>query len=250
MSETLPAPPTPAEADLRGMSYMPFKGDRAFSSTTWIAATAEGRCAALRLWWHAFAKEVPAGSLPDDDRLLAEYAGYGVALKAWAKVKAQAMRGWFKCSDGRLYHTVVAEVVAEVWPERVKHRLQQEKWREKKRRKADISPESSPGKQDGFPENSPGKSLLRERERDNPPPPRRNSRALGTNPRALAPKPAAPNGSGEHLSHDPPAGMRHAASTREYIEYMREKTGDPKLDTGDWRLSRWQFVPIDWKVSG
>jgi hypothetical protein len=44
--------------------------------------------------------------------------------------------------------------------------------------------------------------------------------------------------------------MRHAASTGEYVEYMREKTGDPKLTHGDWRLSKWQFVPIDWKATG
>jgi hypothetical protein len=30
-------------------------------------------------------------------------------MKTWKKVRAGALRGWVKCSDGRLYHPVVAE---------------------------------------------------------------------------------------------------------------------------------------------
>src|SRR3990167_9356625 len=102
MSDDLPLPPSPAEADLRGNDWMPLFGDIAFASVTWITASSEGKVAALRLWWHAYAHEIPAGSLPADDALLAAYAGYGVALRAWRKIKPQAMRGWFKCSDGLL----------------------------------------------------------------------------------------------------------------------------------------------------
>lgn len=244
-----PSPPTPAEADLRGMPYMPFKGDRAFTSTTWVTASPEGRCAALRLWWHSFAKEVPAGSLPEDDRLLAEYSGYGVAVKAWLKIKAEAMRGWFKCSDGRLYHNVVAEVVAEAWAKRADYEAAREKWREKKRRQRGLSPDTSPGTNSNVPEKSPGKTLLSEEKRsESPLPPKTNPRHRGTNPRALAPRPvSAIVASTEHQSVEPPAGMRHAATTNEYVEYMREKHNDPKLSFGDWRLSKWQFVPLDWK---
>jgi hypothetical protein len=49
-------PLVPPEVDLRGMSYMPLFGDRLFKSTTWIEASCEARCAALQLWWHAFAR--------------------------------------------------------------------------------------------------------------------------------------------------------------------------------------------------
>lgn len=127
------SPMTPAECDLRGMPYMPLFGDRLFGSATWIAASPEARCAALRLWWRAFAHEVPAASLPNDDVLLADYAGYGVAVKAWRKVKAQAMRGWSLCSDGRLYHRTVAEVALEAWSQRKRNREKQARWRNKDR---------------------------------------------------------------------------------------------------------------------
>jgi hypothetical protein len=55
-----------------------------------------------------------------------------------------------------------------------------------------------------------------------------------------------PGGPAPPPSVDLPAGMRHAKSTAEYVAYMREKTGDPKLENGDWRLSKWQWVPKDW----
>lgn len=127
----LPDPPVPADVDLRGMDFIPLYGDRLFKSTTWLKSGHEARCAALRLWWHSFAHEVPASSLPDDDYLLAEYAGYGEVVKAWLKIKPQAMRGWKLCSDGRWYHQTVAELALEAWKGRVKNREKVRKWREK-----------------------------------------------------------------------------------------------------------------------
>lgn len=122
MTEKLPAPLVPAEVDLRGYEFMPLYGDRLFNSATWIAANYEARCAMLRLWWHSYAKEVPAGSLPDNETFLASYAGYGEAVKAWSKVKAAAMRGWKLCADGRWYHPVTAEIALESWAGRQEHR--------------------------------------------------------------------------------------------------------------------------------
>lgn len=122
MSDARPDPLVPAEVDLRGYEFMPLYGDRLFKSETWIGGSPEAKIAALRLWWQAYAHETPAGSLPDSDTLLADYAGYGVALKAWQRVKPQAMRGWVQCSDGRLYHKVVCEIVMTAWAERVKAR--------------------------------------------------------------------------------------------------------------------------------
>ena len=61
--------------------------------------------AAVLLWcvaWH----QVPAASLPNDDRLLARYSGTGAL---WRKVKAEALRGFVECDDGRLYHATIAE---------------------------------------------------------------------------------------------------------------------------------------------
>jgi hypothetical protein len=92
-----------------------------------IAAVSSGdefRCAVL-LWcasWH----QVPAGSLPDDDIVLSQYAGFGRVVKEWKKVRPGALRGWVKCQDGRLYHPVVSEKANEAWQGRVKYREKKE----------------------------------------------------------------------------------------------------------------------------
>jgi len=110
----LPAPLTPPECDLRDFAFMPLEGRRLLSSETWILGTPEERCAALALWiesWH----QVPAGSLPDDDRVLAHLSQTGAR---WSTVKAHALRGFVKCADGRLYHPVIAEKACEAWDKR------------------------------------------------------------------------------------------------------------------------------------
>jgi hypothetical protein len=115
VTDKLPDPLVPADVDLRGYEFMPLYGDRLKKSETWIMASPEGKVAALELWWHSYAHEVPAGSLPDNERLLAQYAGYGAAVRAWAAIRDEAMRGWIICSDGRYYHRVVAELAIEAW---------------------------------------------------------------------------------------------------------------------------------------
>ncbi len=132
---SLPDPLVPADVDLRGFEFMPLFGDRLFKSETWISASADAKVAALRLWWHSYGHEVPAGSLPDNDGLLAEYAGYGVMVKAWKKLKAQAMRGFVLCSDGRWYHPLIAELAIDGWKERVRNREKQRAWRERNQSK-------------------------------------------------------------------------------------------------------------------
>lgn len=111
-------PLVPPEVDLRDYDYIPLYGDRLFNSDTWTLCDADEKVAALRLWWRAWHEE-PAGSLPDNDRLLADRAGYGVAVKAFLGVKENAMRGWIQCSDGRLYHPVVASIALDVWKARL-----------------------------------------------------------------------------------------------------------------------------------
>lgn len=131
MTQETPDPFTLPDVDLRGLEYMPLYGDRLFGSVTWLRASPEAKVAALRLWWHAYAKECPAASLPDDDALLAEYAGYGVAIKAWLKIKNAAMRGWVKCTDGRWHHKVLAEVAKEAWIFRKRARDRKRDWRKR-----------------------------------------------------------------------------------------------------------------------
>lgn len=132
MTEPLPAPPLPATVDLREFSYMPLDVARLRDSDLAALETAEAFRAAVLLWaaaWH----QIPAGSLPDDDRILAKLAGFGRVLAEWRKVKDGAMRGFVKCSDGRLYHQVVAEKALDAWRSRLEHRWTNDKAAEKKR---------------------------------------------------------------------------------------------------------------------
>lgn len=117
MSE-LPEPLVPVEVDLRDFREMPLELERLFASDTWVLANPEEKVAALHLWcksWH----QQPAGSLPDDDRMLAHLSA--TALR-WKKLRVHALRGWVKCSDGRFYHPVVAEKVLRAWKVKLEQR--------------------------------------------------------------------------------------------------------------------------------
>ena len=101
----LPDPLTPLECDLRSYTWMKIDITRLLTSETWIMGTAEQKVACFTLWaksWH----QVPAGSIPDHDAMLAHLSEAGAA---WKRVRDHALRGWIKCSDGRLYHPIVCE---------------------------------------------------------------------------------------------------------------------------------------------
>lgn len=113
-----PAPLTPHDCDLRDFPFMPVETDRLLKSETWIEGSGDERAAAISLWlqsWH----QVPAGSLPNKDEVLAHLA---ITAK-WKKLKPHALRGWLLCSDGRLYHPVVCEKVLEAWIEKLLNSL-------------------------------------------------------------------------------------------------------------------------------
>lgn len=114
MSDVLPDPPVPEEADLKDFGFTPIFRARLFGSAFHARSTDAEWRAGVTLWLKSW-DQVPAGSLPDDDIDLCRLAELGRDLKTWRKVKAGAMRGWKKCSDGRLYHAVVAEVVIHAW---------------------------------------------------------------------------------------------------------------------------------------
>lgn len=97
---------------------MPVETDRVLKSETWIMGSGDERAAAISLWfqsWH----QVPAGSLPQKDEVLAHLA----VCSKWKKVKVHALRGWVLCSDGRLYHPVVCEKALEAWIEKLLNSL-------------------------------------------------------------------------------------------------------------------------------
>lgn len=122
---TLPAPLTPAECNLQDFAFMPLDVARLRDSDMAAYESPEACWAAVLLWsaaWH----QVPAASLPDDDRFLAKAAGYGRVVKEWANVREGALHGWIKCADGRLYHPVVAEKALESWKAKLNHQWKKE----------------------------------------------------------------------------------------------------------------------------
>lgn len=127
----LPNPLTAAECDLRDFAFMPLDVVRLRDSDIAALSTAEEFRAAVLLWcasWH----QVPAASLPDDDRVLAQLAGYGRVVTEWRKVRTGALRGWVTCADGRLYHPVVAEKARDAWAAKHEQRYKTECARIKK----------------------------------------------------------------------------------------------------------------------
>ncbi|WP_395406272.1 DUF1376 domain-containing protein [Pseudoduganella sp. UC29_106] len=130
MSE-LPAPLTQPDCDLTDFPFMPLQIMRLRRSKAWLLAKRNPALAfyMVNLWtasWH----EVPAASLEDDDDVLAEFAMCD-PIK-WDKLRGKVMHGWIKCSDGRLYHPIVAEKAVEAWDAKTDQRWRTECARIKK----------------------------------------------------------------------------------------------------------------------
>jgi Protein of unknown function (DUF1376) len=114
-------PLTPPNCDLRDFGFMPLDVRRLLTSDTWLEAADDPRLghALICLWceaWH----QVPAGSLPDNERVLARLAMCD--REEWTRIRDRALKGWLRCCDGRLYHPVVAEKVLESWIEKLGQR--------------------------------------------------------------------------------------------------------------------------------
>ncbi len=110
----LPEPLVPAEVDLRDFSWMPIEVHRLRRSKAWLICKRKPELCfyMLNLWtaaWH----DTPAASLEDDDDVLADLAM--CEPSKWQKVREHVLRGWIKCSDGRLYHPVVADLARGAW---------------------------------------------------------------------------------------------------------------------------------------
>ncbi|MFL5134734.1 MAG: DUF1376 domain-containing protein [Microvirga sp.] len=120
-NDTSAEPLTSSDCDLRDFAYMPLDVRRLLTSDTWLEAADDPKLGhvLICLWaeaWH----QVPAASLPDNDRVLARFAMCDGP--EWHRLREQALEGWRHCSDGRLYHPVVAEKALEAWLERLMHR--------------------------------------------------------------------------------------------------------------------------------
>lgn len=115
------SPLVPSVVDLRDFPFMPVDIVRLLGSEFHTRANDSEWRAGVTLWMRSY-HQVPAASLPNDDDALCRLADLGRDLKTWRKVKANALHGWIECSDGRLYHKVVAEKALEAWLEKLAQR--------------------------------------------------------------------------------------------------------------------------------
>lgn len=113
-----PEPLTPPDCDLRGLPFMQLDVSRLVDSDMFALSTGEEFKAAVALWCKSWL-QIPASSLPNDDRVLAHLSGAG---SRWSRIKEMALRGWVLCSDRRLYHPTVAEKARHAWESRMRQR--------------------------------------------------------------------------------------------------------------------------------
>jgi Protein of unknown function (DUF1376) len=137
---SIAAPLVPADCSMRGLEYMPLMTERLRRSRTWLRAKRRPELGfyLMNLWSASWA-QVPAGSLEDDDDVLAEAAMCDPDV--WLEVRAEVLRGWLSCSaDGRLYHPVVCQIATGVWTARQEFRASTAKARAAKARKHGREP--------------------------------------------------------------------------------------------------------------
>jgi len=142
----LPEPLTGPEIDCTGLSSFMLNTERLLGSELVASFSHEVIGAALLLWCRAW-KQRPAASLPDDDRILASFAK--LPLKRFRRLREEVLHGFIKCSDGRLYHRVLADEAIIAFDRRMKHREKvaqttnrQKRWREAQKRQETATSEN------------------------------------------------------------------------------------------------------------
>lgn len=95
-------------------------------SDTWALASAPVKPWLLMLWAVAW-EQVPCGSLPSDDELIA--ARLGLDLESFMTMKRVLLRGWWLAEDGRFYHDVMVSRVSAMLEKKDKDRARKAGWR-------------------------------------------------------------------------------------------------------------------------
>jgi uncharacterized protein YdaU (DUF1376 family) len=97
--------------DVRCLPYMPLQIERLRKSKAWLRCKRRPEMAfyLMNLWMRAW-HEVPAGSIEDDDDILADAAM--CSPEVWTSIKADVMQGW-ETRDGRVFHSTVTEIATD-----------------------------------------------------------------------------------------------------------------------------------------
>ena len=143
MSQELPAPLLAPEVDCSDLDGFMLNAERLMSSELLALHGNEIVGAALLLWCRAW-KQRPAARLPDDDRVNASFAR--LSLAKFRQVKEAVMRGFIKCSDGRLYHRFLAAEAAKAYEKKLQHQKKRaadakrlKEWRESNRETPNVA---------------------------------------------------------------------------------------------------------------
>ncbi len=106
--------------DVQCLPYMPLEIERLRKSKSWLRCRRQPELAfyLMNLWMRAW-HELPAGSIEDDDDVLADAAM--CSPERWAEVRQQVLEGW-ELRNGRLYHHVVTELATEAFGKLRKNR--------------------------------------------------------------------------------------------------------------------------------
>jgi hypothetical protein len=125
---TVPDPAYPAETRAKGWKFT-LDYERMEQSDTWALTPPEVRPWLLMLWLTAW-KQMPCGTLPNDDTLVA--ARIGMPAREFAAWRDVLMRGWVLHSDGRLYHATITEQVLSMIEKRQTEAERKKAWRDRK----------------------------------------------------------------------------------------------------------------------
>ena len=125
VTNELPEPPYPADVRAKGWRF-DLDVERIENSDTWTLTPADMRPWLLMLWMRSWT-QTPCGSLPVNDELVA--ARIGMDARVFAGNRDILMRGWYRCSDSRLYHPVITESVEIMRDSRLTERKKKAKQR-------------------------------------------------------------------------------------------------------------------------
>jgi uncharacterized protein YdaU (DUF1376 family) len=97
--------------DVQCLPYMPLQIERLRKSKAWLRCKRNPEIAfyMVNLWMRAW-HEVPAGSIEDDDDVLADAAM--CSPEKWEELKDEILMGWER-RDGRVWHSTVTEIATD-----------------------------------------------------------------------------------------------------------------------------------------
>lgn len=127
--------------DVRCLPYMPLEIERLRKSKAWLRCKRRPELAfyLVNLWMRAW-HEVPAGSIEDDDDVLADAAM--CSPEQWEQVKGDVLAGW-KCNGGRLFHSTVTDIATVASSKLRKNKNRTEAAREALEKKRQAEADSS-----------------------------------------------------------------------------------------------------------